>query len=302
MKGSPQVKFPSGKIRRSTLWLMLMVMPVGVRIDGEHDSELTLEGHAGTGQVISVVRDCSGRPIASHQNTYSDFAGAFQYSHRTGDGDFLVVGIRGGRLTSNYQPASGHFPYVIFPEYEYEYTYWNPYLAWEGPYMGVGVGYLSEAPSLDFGDIQSSTPLSAHLRVGNYAKAHFLATYNENLPLASGGGYINLGVGYPAGDRLQMFTGFSGTPYDRIGLVQKISWRLSESFDLDLDGRAGNADGYFEGGLSLGLRYHLPLGPQTGPNPFLEKRGKEKSPEKKAGYQEIGSLDSQRSGPKPSPH
>jgi hypothetical protein len=285
------MKISAWKIRRSTLWVMLLVMPVGIRIDGDTNSELTLEGHAGTGQVVSVIRDCSGNAVSSEKSTYSDFAGALQYSIRTGEGNFIVMGIRGGRLHSDYMPASRYFSQLIPHGYEYEYSYWNPYVALESPYVGLGIGYLSEAPAYEFGENESSTPLSAHLRFGNYSALHFLGTLNENLPLTSGGGYINLGVGYPAGNRAQMFTGFSATPYDQLGLIQKISWQLSDRFDLDLNGRVGNAGGKFEGGISLGLRYHLPLGPKTGPNPFLEKQRLEEPTEKKPGYQEIGSLD-----------
>lgn len=284
------MRIPFGKIRRSTLWVMLMVMPVGIRIDGDHDSELTLEGHAGTGQVVSVIRDCSGNAVSSENSTYSDIAGAIQYSVRTGEGNFIVMGIRGGRLHSQFQTANRVFHDIIPEGYEYEYTYWNPYVALEGPYVGLGIGYMSEAPDYEFGGNESSTPLSAHLRLGNYSALHFLGMLNENLPLASGGGYINLGLGYPAGNGVQLFTGFSATPYDQLGLVQKISWQLSDRFDLDFNGRAGNAAGSFEGSFSLGLRYHLPLGAPTGPNPFLEKQRQEKTPEKKAGYREIGSL------------
>ena len=72
--GATTMRISTAKIRRSTLWMMLIVMPVGVRIDGPSDSELTLEGHVGTGQVYSILRDCDGNTVASEKNTYSDFA------------------------------------------------------------------------------------------------------------------------------------------------------------------------------------------------------------------------------------
>lgn len=258
------MKITSRRLRNSTLWMFLLVMPVGIRIDGNTNTELTLEGHVGTGQVYSIVRDCSGNEIASEKNRYTDFAGAAQISFQSGEGNFIVLGLRGGRLSSDYTPASGG--YWTPPDRKYEYTYWNPHIAMESPYVGMGVGYLSGAPSLEFGSYEEATPISAHLRIGNYAKGHFLATYNENLPLASGGGYMNLGIGYPAGRNTNLFTGFALAPYDGFGVVQKVSWQISNSFDFDLNGRFGVSEGNFEGGFSLGLRYHLPLGAESGGN------------------------------------
>lgn len=281
------MKISTRRLRRSTLWMFLLVMPLGIRIDGNTNSELTLEGQAGTGQVYSILRDCSGDQIASEKNTYTDYAGAIQYSFQSGEGNFIVLGLRGGHLSSDYKRASGG-NWNVSP-IKYEYTYWNPHIAIESPYVGMGVGYLSGAPNMDFGSYQESTPISAHLRLGNYAKTHFLASFNENLPLASGGGYMNLGIGYTGGARANLFTGFALAPYDGFGVVQKVSLRLSDGFDLDLNGRAGVTEGNFEGGFSLGLRYHVPLGPESGGNRFLEGSDEGQPVKKRKGNQEIGS-------------
>lgn len=280
------MKIFTRRFRHSTLWMFLVIMPVGIRVDGEHESGLAIEGHAGTGQLASVIRDCSGNPVASESNTFSDLAGGGTYSHHFGEGNVLVLGLRAGRFRMDLRQATRE-PVLVEP-YEYEYTYWNPHLALESPFVGIGFGYLSEEPVLHFSDWTMDTPVTAHLRLGSYAAAHFLATYNENLPMISGGGHIILGMGYPAGGRASMFTGFSGYPYDQIGLVQKVSWMVSDRFDLDLNARAGGAAGHFEGSVSLGLRYHLPFGKKIGPNPFLEERAQEKSREDQPGHREIG--------------
>ena len=49
------------------------------------------------------------------------------------------------------------------------------------------------------------------------------------------------GVGYPAFGRTTMFTGFSFLPYDRPGLVQKVSWRVSDRFAAALDAARADA-------------------------------------------------------------
>lgn len=288
------MKIFTRRLRHTTMWMFLLIMPVGVRIDGNTGDELTIEGHVGAGQLASVIRDCSGDAISSESNSFSDYAGAVQYSHRFGEGNFVVLGLRSGQFRMDYQAATT--APVLSDPYRYEYSYWNPYVAIESPYMGFGIGYLSEDPLMgfgkwDFGSIEDlyfgigdfGPPISAHLRFGNYAKAHFLATYNENLPMVSGGGNITLGVGYHSGNNVSLFTGLTAAPYDRPGLVQKLSWGLSERFDLDLNGRAGAAGGTFEGSFSLGLRYHLPVGEPSGHNPFLEKNRKKDQEEEKEG-------------------
>ena len=82
------MRISSRRLRQTTMWMFLIVMPVGVRIDGDTRNELTIEGHAGAGQLASVIRDCSGSTVASEANSFSDVAGAIQYSHRFGEGNF----------------------------------------------------------------------------------------------------------------------------------------------------------------------------------------------------------------------
>lgn len=282
------MKIPFRRIRHGTLFLFILILPVGVRVDGDKPGELTIEGHAGTGQLASVIRDCSGNAITSESSTFSDVAGAVQYSRRTDDGSFFVFGIRGGRFTIDYQGATtGEDP---LDPVAWEFNYWNPHVAWETPEGGVGVGWLSDKPPLDFGEGERSIPLTGHIRFGRYDGAYVLVSFNENQPLVSGGGNAVLGLGYPTGSRAGMFTGFSLDPYDRAGFVHRMSWRLSDGFDLDLSGRAGKAGSEFEGSVSLGLRYHIPLGPSGSVNSYLEKRAREKAEKKETKYEhkEIG--------------
>jgi hypothetical protein len=57
------------KLRRTTLWIFLLVLPIGIRVDPEHPNELSLSVHGGTGQVVSVLRDCSGNAVSSEEMT-----------------------------------------------------------------------------------------------------------------------------------------------------------------------------------------------------------------------------------------
>lgn len=256
MGGIEMMGFGS-KLRRTTLWLFLLVMPIGVRVDPEHPGELTLSAHGGTGQVVSVIRDCSGNAISSKESPFVDVAATMQYSHRYESGSFLALGMRYGYLNSEAQRTA--FGIEGFLEEKVTYNYFNPYIAMESRYAGIGIGYMSGDIPMTFGEYSDSMPLSGHIRLGNYEKMNFLVSLNENLPLASGGGYFNMGLGYPAGRSVVLFTGLSAGFYDQAGFVQKVSILLSDRFDLDLSARVGSADGNFEGGFAAGLRYHIPV-------------------------------------------
>ncbi|MEN8007686.1 MAG: hypothetical protein ABFS42_11765 [Candidatus Krumholzibacteriota bacterium] len=252
------------KLRRTTLWLFIIVMPIGIRIDPEHPDELTVSAHGGVGQVVSVIRDCSGNPIASEKNKFVDMAGSVQVSHCSESGVIFALGVRGGNLDSNARmPLSSYVDGAqISDSYEQSvsYSYYNPYAAMESKYIGIGAGYLSSEIPFTFGDSSDNLPMSSHLRIGNYHKANFQTSLNEDLPLASGGGYFKIGMGYPVGSKARLFSGLSAGFYDGLGFVQQVFLPLSNRFDLDLSVRLGSTESLFEGGFAMGLRYHLPFG------------------------------------------
>jgi len=254
----------SQKLRRTTLWLFLIIMPIGVRIDPEHPNELTVSAHGGGGQVVSVIRDCDGNPLASEPSNFVDMAASVQVSHRSENGVITALGIRSGYLNSNARIpqsvfADGSRSYDSYEE-SVSYSYFNPYLAVESRYFGIGAGYLSGDVPNTFGKTGDTTPVSGHLRIGNYDKVNFQTSLNEDLPLASGGGYFKMGLGYPMGSRVRMFSGLSAGFYDRPGFAQQMALSISNRFDLDLAARVGSTDGNLEGGFALGLRYHVPFG------------------------------------------
>jgi hypothetical protein len=188
---------------------------------------------------------------------YSGTAVAMQYIHRSESGVFTALGMRYGYLESEAQRA------VFGIEGSYQervtYNYFNPYIALESRYFGIGVGYMGGDVPASFGEYSDAMPASAHIRFGNYEKANFLVSLNENLPLASGGGYFNMGIDYPAGRWGTLFTGLSAGFHDGPGFVQKITILVADRFNLDLSARLGSADSNFEGGFAAGLRYHIPL-------------------------------------------
>jgi len=248
------------KIRRTLLWCIVLVMPVGIEVDPEHTGELSFSVHGGGGHVMSTLRDCSGDVIATEKQPFKDAVAAVQYSHRFENDLVTVIGVRAGVITADVHWAQRNYGSGrSIPENEISETYLNPYVALESQYVGLGIGYISaELPAI-LGRYEEFEPFSGHLRLGNHEKLHVLATLNENLPMASGGGYYNLGLGYPIGKRVRSFTGLSAGFYENIGVVQQLSIRISDRFDLELSARGGSSGDEFEGGVAAGVRYHLPL-------------------------------------------
>jgi hypothetical protein len=244
-------------VRRIVLGTSLAAMPVGVPVDAGGADSLVVGLHGGGGQVVSVLRDCEGNQLAAAKGRYVDVTAGVELNHRFESGIVGVIGIRGGYLDSDLGwPAAGVYTDDREP---LRYSYANPYVAIETRNVGIGFGYVSGAIPFDLGDNTGSVPMSAHLRIGRRDALQIRLSLNENLPLASGGGFVNLGVGYPVGRGVRLYSGASTGFYDGWGLVQKAAVPLSARFALDLCARFGSAAGAFEGGFAAGLRYNLLL-------------------------------------------
>ncbi len=245
------------KLRRTTIWLFLFVMPIGVWLDPEHPNELSVGASGGAGQIVTVMRNCSGDIVKSEQSDFQDYGAVAQVSRRIENGDILVLGIRGGHLESDARllrsdrPGS-HFSYDKMLSQGYH----NPYFAVEGLSFGFGAGYVAGDLPKTFGLPSRRTQFSGHVRIGNYHETYLLCTHNENLPLASGGGATKIGLGYPAGSRVRLFSGLSFNFYSEPGFVQQMSLPLWDRFVLDLSARLGKTAGKTESGFSVGLQYH----------------------------------------------
>jgi hypothetical protein len=96
---------------------------------------------SGTGQIVSVLRDCRGHAVSSEENSYVDVAAAMLYIHQSESGVFTALGMRYGYLESEAQRA------VFGTEGSYQervtYNYFNPYIALESRYFGNGGGYFN---------------------------------------------------------------------------------------------------------------------------------------------------------------
>ena len=158
-------------------------------------------------------------------------------------------------LVSNLQPAS---LWNSRERAEYTFDYFNPNVSLEFYHFGIGMGYVSKRVPIHFSDhIETAANFSGHARWTIYHGSYLLISYNENVPLVSGGGSFNLGFGIPAGG-VSLFIGLSAGQYHNLGLVhqgenptfERLSRRCLASLGM-------KREVVFEGGGAVGLVYQF---------------------------------------------
>jgi len=284
----------------ATLAVVAMVTPLSVSIpedDGVHRTTITLAGGAGShGHELDVYLDtvnssgygCDGSAYSSSheirtnvdlEEKFTDIGGGID--HQVGNSK-LHLGVRGGyvfeqasvpgRMPTN--PQTG-LPIDINPATSSyantSYGYVNPYLAIEGHKMGIGVGLVASQVPLrtqattrvpeDLNSSESGAQPSFHLRFGPRDKFYCAYRLWEGIPIYSGGGMHNVGIGFALGKRADVWAAYaSGGPYrtDALFLQTVIHPNSSVGFNFSLrvpkDLQTAQADGTIsELGGSIGL-------------------------------------------------
>lgn len=238
----------------------ILVLPIGYYPDDPDSSNLSVGVYGGTGQVASVLRDCSGTAIRTEKSSFKDVSGIATWTLNPRQKTHIIIGVRGGY----WQASKARFPVrssTATTEMKLDFEYFNPNLSVERRHVGIGFGVIfGHVPIFFddlFDDLYEEISISYHLRLGNIKKFHFILSTAENTPLISGGGLFNLGFGYPAGSKMSMFTGLSFGFYDLPGFLQQSRMRINNRIDTDITLRLGGAGDAFEGSLSAGLIYRF---------------------------------------------
>jgi hypothetical protein len=236
----------------------LLSLPVAYLPDSTDQTQVVVGAYGGGGQAATIIRDCVGNPISSSANGFGEVSGVAAVVVPLAERSNLVVTAKAGYIGVNWRlvatPSGSSSPRLNL-----NYSYFNPSVAWESRYVGLGIGAIfGDIPvSLDFAGYDDVIPISGHLRFGQIDKVYFNFSVMENIPLASGGGLVDVGLGYTVSRRLQMYSAFTAGFYEQPGFLQQARIRLGHRAYLDLAGRAGGADGIFEYGLSAGLMFRL---------------------------------------------
>ncbi len=234
------------------------ILPFGYYPNYPDSSQFEIGVGGGFGQAASVMRDCSGAILRSQSLEYKDVEGKASVRFRMQGGMYNVLTVRGGYFRTSV--TAWDEPYPV-PDAHADFSYFGASIAAEGKNAGFGGGFIRGRMPTDFDDSYGFDSVRTfptfHLRLGNAEKVHFLGSYAENLPLVSGGGYLNLGLGYPVGGGVRLYSGASALPYDHFGFLQQAQIRLNQNWAVDVSGRFGESAGIFEGGMAASLRFRF---------------------------------------------
>ena len=236
--------------------LFILVLPIGYYPDDPDSSNLSVGVFGGTGQVASVLRDCSGAALRTEKSSFKDASGIASWTFNPQERTQVIIGVRGGY----WQASKARFATSrtgSTAETKLDFEYFNPNISVKRKNVGIGLGLIFGHVPISFDNFNEKITVSGHLRLGNMNKFHIMFSSAENTPLISGGGIFDLGFGYRFGRDLRMFTGASAGFYDRIGFLHQSRIRINNRFDTDITFRIGGAGDAFEGSLSGGLIYRF---------------------------------------------
>ena len=137
----------------------------------------------------------------------------------------------------------------------------NPHVSLEKRAVGLGIGALFASDGIYY---PSSEPkhyadnkyikkslLSYHVRLGDPEKVYCSFSHLENIPLISGGGYVNYGLGTEAIPRVSLWAGGSGEyPFDEASLLLKVGVDISPRWSVHSAYRSGKTTGEHNAGIT----------------------------------------------------
>jgi hypothetical protein len=231
---------------------LLLPLVIGMPVGEDDTTQMSMKVAGGVGSYAYITRGCEGQVLTKEDIPFQDIGFSFDYKVKSP----VQVGIRAGKIWEKYKYAV----YTDGIEFkEMTNSYLNPHISLEGKWLGLGAGpFFAKKYLPRRGDRQWDKCLpSWHLRIGN-PKFYFSIHMLENVPIYSGGGYIDLGLGGTPSRKVGYWLGL-GTegPYDNVGFVAKTVFQIKGSWYLDLAGRLGSSQGISESAVSVGLNYRL---------------------------------------------
>ncbi len=247
--------------KKPVFTMMVLVLPFGYQPDNPDSSSMSIGVYGGMGQAVAVLRDCSGRISETAPYEFREGAVAVGISQVSGDAQVLM-GIKGGWLRADDVLTDTEDDTEKYRDRRSSYI--NPNISVEGAYTGAGFGLLfgdvplfAEDVTLDPTEMQRvDVGVTGHLRAGSLSEVYFLLSLNETLPLYSGGGLFNAGVGYPVGRDVRLFTGFALGVQEKPGFLQQATISIPDQpVQLHLAGRLGAPNDRDENSGSVGITW-----------------------------------------------
>jgi len=191
------------------------------------------------------------------------------------------MGVRGGYIWEQatfvgdlpVNPLTGEIVEVPSGvELTTQYGYINPYVAIESENIGIGLGAVFSEQPLRSDDVRGypldtdrTTQPSFHVRFGSLTKIYFNYSLWENVPIYSGGGKHNVGMGLQLGKHVGVWGGVSsGGPYRTDAVLFRATLGSSHAAAVNITTRVPieykGHDGVTlieEGSLSMSLRFRF---------------------------------------------
>ena len=241
-------------------WI-LPLLSVGLQLPP--DSTETRFGYSGGGGNYSfITRDCSGNAVRATEIPFAASSGSIEQQIS----DVIWIGariesfkrkkIREYDQVATYNREIEDFDYVTVDRSTG--TVLVSYVALEGKNAGIAAGIMHPTKKFTLGKVsfERNQPCG-RVRLGRLDRWHVEGSYGFNTPLVAGGGFIDLGLGYPidhAGGRI--WFGVDAGPYEASGLLVKLNTRIAKGFYLTGTGRLGSAGGVAtERAVSVGFTY-----------------------------------------------
>jgi hypothetical protein len=262
----------------SYLALGAFALSLSVVIDADappesHGSATTVTVAGGTGHYAIIDRGCEGQVLNVKPVTFHD--GAADIEHRFANG--VTLGLRSGVVdeqAKNQGVATILTPVVhdstVTTLDEHTNAYVNPNIALEEHVFGVGVGWVHAQHGFELDQDRKRIDPSFHLRIGPLAGSYFRIGYMESVPLLSGGGYLDIGLGLHPARRLDVYAGLSTMPYDASGLTLRAAYRVLPNWALSARGRVGFSSNAPENGIAMGVTFTTE--PMLEPEPVKNSR------------------------------
>lgn len=209
---------------RLLLAMFIAVLPISVEMGAPPDTtvhesaddaplgrETSFRAAGSVGQFAIIHRGCNGEVLDEAKSQIE--SGALEVQHRFDGG--WVIGARGGRVVEDGgTPRDDPFGTAARVAGRRTNAYANPYVGFDGPRAGVGVGWLKADHRFVVDENETFRPdVTGHLRIGG-AREQFIVRFMEGMPLESEGA-LTVEVGGPVGPRTNIaaFAGLMG-PYD----------------------------------------------------------------------------------------
>ena len=256
-------------LRTMAVGAFILALPVAVEVPTSPDSgsgrggETRITVVGGVGRYALVDRGCEGQVLRTYPVRFREAGGSIE--HRFSND--LAVGLRGGAAHEKveyHRVATDSVEVVVS---ERDIAYLNPFVGLEARHVGFGVGWISgdDGFRLEVDGTERPRIPSTHLRIGSLEKTYVKLGLMEGVPLYTGGGYAEIGVGAHPHRLWNVYAGLNGGPFDRGGLGLRLDYRVLPHWAIAGRARLGESGGERQNGVGVGLTYtSLPPSPQRG--------------------------------------